>query len=441
MTCVRALFLAATILACACLQLPGSGQTPDPPPDDLRLVIILSRHGVRTPIASETRGNHYNAEPWPAWPVPPGVLTPHGVTLLQQMGGYYRLHYRSLLGTSGCSAIFAYADQQQRTIASAQAVLAGLAPGCNSPVQTIHGSSAPSLPERGAAQKDLDPLFNADAFSDIADRARLAAAITGQVGGDPVRLSSAWHAQLVEMENILRGPAPPAGLRSLPSGTSSIAPDTGSELVSIQSPVATAADFAENLLLQYAEGLPQVGWGRVDRATLDRLMALNTAYHSLILETPDFAHIGASDMAAHIDATLRQAVSGAPVKGAFGSPSTHLVLLMGHDSNLTWMAGLLHLHWLLPEGAQDATPPGSALVFELYRSGDSYSVRTRVVSQTLDQMRHAVVLTDAAARNPHAPEIAPVFVPGCSTAAAGYSCTAAAFHEALNRAIDPRFVR
>src|SRR5882762_4292268 len=49
--------------------------------DELRLVIVVSRHGIRAPIESETRGNRFNKKQWPTWPVAPGVLTPHGAAV------------------------------------------------------------------------------------------------------------------------------------------------------------------------------------------------------------------------------------------------------------------------------------------------------------------------------------------------------------------------
>ncbi|WP_433966330.1 GlsB/YeaQ/YmgE family stress response membrane protein [Tunturiibacter gelidiferens] len=45
------------------------------------------RHGVRAPIESETRSGAYNAQPWPAWPTEPGVLTPHGAQALRLLTG------------------------------------------------------------------------------------------------------------------------------------------------------------------------------------------------------------------------------------------------------------------------------------------------------------------------------------------------------------------
>jgi Histidine acid phosphatase. len=211
-----------------------------------------------------------------------------------------------------------------------------------------------------------------------------------------------------------------------------------SDMVVIDGPVSKGADFAENFLLQYTEGLPmtQVGWGRVSRAELNALMTMNTSYHDYVLRTPYFAQIGASDLASHLGATLEQAADGRPVNGAIGSPQTRFLLLLGHDSNLTWLGGLLHLNWLLPNSPLNATPPGSALVFELHRNATTnrFYLKLYMMSQTLDQMRSKTPLTSG-----HGPSIATIFVPGCSTDATN-RCPLDQFQKLIQSTINKSFV-
>jgi 4-phytase/acid phosphatase len=61
--------------------------------DELIATVIVSRHGVRSPIAARTPLAAIAADPWPAWPVPPGDLTPRGAELARLLGVYYRDHY------------------------------------------------------------------------------------------------------------------------------------------------------------------------------------------------------------------------------------------------------------------------------------------------------------------------------------------------------------
>jgi 4-phytase/acid phosphatase len=107
---------------------------------------------------------------------------------------------------------------------------------------------------------------------------------------------------------------------------------------------------------------------------------------------------------------------------------------VGHDTNIVSTAGALGIDWVL-DGRVDDTPPGGALIFELWRSradGKPF-VRLNYTAQTLEQMRKAETLTPA---NP--PAEAPIFVPGCS--GQDLSCTWEGFSAAMRQAIDPAYV-
>ena len=43
---------------------------------DLQLVVVLSRHGVRSPLTKQADLGKYSAAPWPKWDVPP-AFRPH----------------------------------------------------------------------------------------------------------------------------------------------------------------------------------------------------------------------------------------------------------------------------------------------------------------------------------------------------------------------------
>lgn len=401
--------------------------------DELRMVIVVSRHGVRAPIESETRSSRYNTQPWPTWPVAPGVLTPNGATLMTHMGSFYKQRYADLFrDQQNCSTwIYAAANRTERTVSSAQAVLKGLAPDCPIKVH-VHDTSS------------LDPLFEAAAFSSVANHEELAAAIRGRLGGDPQWWPSAYQRPLEDMQQILLncGNSSPCGNSStkkkLLDDASAVKAAKISDMVVIDGPVSKGADFAENFLLQYTEGFPmaQVGWGRVSRPELNALMTMNTSYHDYVLRTPYFAQIGASDLASHIGATLQQAADEKAVSGAIGTPGTRFLLLLGHDSNLTWLGGLLHLNWLLPDQPLNATPPGSALVFELHRNANTnrFYLQVYLMSQTLDQMRYKTPLTSA-----HGPSIATIFVPSCSTDATN-RCPLDQFQKLIQSAVNQSFV-
>jgi 4-phytase/acid phosphatase len=130
-----------------------------------------------------------------------------------------------------------------------------------------------------------------------------------------------------------------------------------------------------------------------------------------------------------------QAATGNAMKGALGNPATKAIVLTGSNTNITGLAGLFHLDWLLPGYEADVCGPGGALVFELRQSQSTgeYIVRASYVSQTLDQLRNQTALTLAAP-----PPSAPVFIPGCSVDNANFDCPLGTFVTIANHVIDPQ---
>jgi 4-phytase/acid phosphatase len=396
--------------------------------DQIQAVIVLARHGVRAPIESETRSGAYNAQPWPTWSVAPGVLTPHGAEALKLFGAYYRSRYPSLLQHLSCvqPGIYVEANTTQRTIASAHAMASGLAPECSIDVHYRSNAS--------------NPLFGSSTSSFV-DHQQLMDATLGRMANQPEWFVNAFDRPLGKIHHVLAD-CSGAGCDISKPDFRTVTADHGVASprdARTNNPVALGADFAENFLLEYTDGLPmdQVGWGRVNREDLNDLMEMNTRYHDFMLRTPYGAQVAASDLAAHLRDTIIGVASGVAVAGQLGTPQDHFFLLDGHDSNLSWLGGLLRLDWLLPDQTFNATPPGGALVFEVHYSSVSHlhTVQVFFISQTLDQMRFLRPLTDD-----EQPSIAPVIVPACSGPAPAYACSVEGFAHAVTTAIDPRFI-
>ena len=127
---------------------------PTPPGWQIERAVLLSRHGVRSPTATNEQLDRYSATAWPTWPVEPGFLSPRGEELMRLMGGYYRVLYggRGLVQADDCptaGTVAAWTDLAQRTRTSGAAILAGMYPRCA------------NLPLRNQANFTLpDPLFH-----------------------------------------------------------------------------------------------------------------------------------------------------------------------------------------------------------------------------------------------------------------------------------------
>ena len=267
----------------------------DNSPKELKFVVYLSRHGVRSPTGLPAEYNPYSLAPWPAWDVPPGYLTAHGYKLMKLFGAYDRMELakEGLLSPSGCedaSKISFYADSDERTRETGKAIAEGLLPGCPVPVKF--------LPEG-----TNDPLFHyhpTPAQLGATTPIQAAAAIAGRMGGNPANLAEAYRPQLKALDKILAtcGTASPSQSKriSLFDVPATLAPGSGGHVAELRSPLNTASTLVENLLLEYTEGMDasKVGWGCVDDGKLRSLMALHTAATDFTERTTIMAQIGAS---------------------------------------------------------------------------------------------------------------------------------------------------
>jgi 4-phytase / acid phosphatase len=395
----------------------------------LQFVVYLSRHGVRSPTGKPDKYNPYSSSPWPEWSVQPGYLTAHGFELMKLFGAYDRreLAADGLLAAQGCADaahVSIVADSDQRTRETGKAIAEGMFPGCAVAVQ--------AQPEGSE-----DPLFHAlHGGVSQADRALGAAAIAGRIGGDAGNLTEAYRPQLQALDRLLSGcatdPASNKSRTSLFDIPATLAARSGDHPAALRGPITVASTLSENLLLEYTEGMKgaDLGWGCVDEAQLRFVLQLHTAAADFSERTPAIARLYSANLLPAISKALEQSATGKAVPGAPGKPGDKVLFLAGHDTNIATVAGTLGLTWII-DGSRDATPPGGALVFELWRSpGDGkFSVRVYYTAQTLDQMREARTLT---LDTP--PPRATVFVPGCSSS--DQSCTLEAFSALVHRSVD-----
>jgi 4-phytase/acid phosphatase len=407
----------AALLCCLVISSACLGQAPSEGDDEVRAVIVVARHGVRAPIESEIRGSFYNGQPWPAWPAAEGVLTEHGTEAMKLMADFYHRRYPALFPQS-CddSGIYVESTTAQRAIASAKAVLTVLAPRCSVEIHTGQQKEQPS-PFRSTMK---------------VDRQRLTDAWEGRIGNHPEWFVKSFSVPLAEMHHVLVDCSgkdcdlTKPDFRTINMESGLLRPRNPR----FDTPVTLGADFAEHFLLEYTEGMPMedVGWGRVSRETLDRLMEMNTRSHDFNARTPYGAEVSASILASRIRDTVVAASDGRSNSGSLGQPGDHFFYLSAHDGNVASLGSLLRLDWLVQDQALNATPPGGAMVFELHRNriSGAHTIRTLFISQTLDQLRYLRPL-----KGGEQPSISNIFVPGCSGAGPNYECTIEGFSKVV----------
>jgi 4-phytase/acid phosphatase len=384
-----------TAIALALLAMPAAAASASPMVIDSE--VLLLRHGVRPPTHEPALPPAIAPLPWPAWPVAPGNLTPHGAAAIALLAAYDRQTFAldGLLPATGCpSGVTIYADVDQRTKATGAAFAAAFAPGCHLKVAHAQGASDPLF----SPLDTHDPQFDVNR----AKQAMLAAA-----GGDVADVVQS-HLSLFRALQAVLDPGGEA-LLALPSKISAENPN---QLPKLSGPLAEGASGAEDILLEYLDGKPlsDVGWGRVTPAEIPALLTLHPLAYTITARPAYIADRTAAPLAARILAAL--------------TGSQKFTLLVGHDTNQAELAGMLGLHWSIGGYPPDDPPPGGGILF--VRAHDPATGKTYVTAtyqvQTMDQIRNLAKLSP---QNP--PALQPLAIPGCGKNAAPTACPFATF--------------
>ncbi len=411
---------------------PAAAQLlPIPPGWQMERAILLSRHGVRSPIKTNEEMDRYAATPWPAWPVPPGFLTPHGAELMRLMGRYYRVLYggRGLMEASICpprNTVIAWTDVDQRTRLTGAALLNGMYPGCANPL--LRNQDDSTVP---------DPLFHPQPTPSCPmDAASNRVAVLARIGGNFDSVLREYAPQLTAMQAVLcpSGQAPAGRACGLPTEPPAVAAGSDGR-VRISGPIGIGSSAAETFLMESAEGLPvsQVAWGRLSGdAELEKLLEIHRLEFDLAQKTLPIARQHGSNLVAQIVASLQNGHNFPGIQSL--AEPVRLGLLVGHDTNLANVSRLLNVGWRIPGFQADEPTPGGALAFELLRAprtGQRY-VRLAYYAQTLEQMRKASVLDFE-----RPPGMVAVELPACASDAVEKACPLERFVAIANEAIDP----
>lgn len=345
--------------------------------DDGKLlkVVALSRHGVRAPTQHEKTLDSWTQKTWPAWPVAKGELTPRGARLVTAMWTNMRAKFdaEDLLPKNECPAktsVFARADTDERTRATARALLDGLAPGCDLGYAVLDA--------------EVDPLFHPVKaglyrFNPVA----VATDVLSMTDGGLEDLNEDFAGSLALMNQIVGPPSPnlcarftlsPNCLLSELPNAISVAPD--GKNIRLVGGLAIASSIAEIFLLEYGEW-PEVnaGWGQVNASALSQLMPVHAKIFDVVNRAPTVAWARGSSLLTEIAAAL---------KGDHADPRCNeakFVVFVGHDTNIANVGGLLGLNWRFSGYPENGIPPASVILFELWEINGKRVVRTKAYAQ------------------------------------------------------------
>jgi 4-phytase/acid phosphatase len=395
-TVLRAIAVLALAGLCTCAT------RPDPVPGGLKVerVVMLMRHGIRPPTKALVTPPGVASEDWPDWSTPWGELTSHGYQAIVRLAGYDRAVWTKdgMLPADHCPGageVVVWSDSDQRTIRTGDAMVEGLFNGCN----IVNGH----LPQ-GQTDRLFSPLGDANAM----DAAAALAAVTAEVG--PVMAVQRAHGKEWDaLQRVLGCCAPPicaeAGLAAgcrLADLPSTLVFDAGDSRPKLTGPLGYGPTAAQVLMLEYVEGRPmnEVGWGRAGPADIETIMTIHSLKGDLVQHPFFVGARGASPLARRMLAALESGEANA----------ARLTILVGHDTNIVDLSGLLRFNWKMDSYPANNPPPGGGVGFELLRSPDGRRfVRTFYRAQTMDQMRN---LTALGLETPASRQV--LKIPGCS---------------------------
>ncbi|KOB52039.1 Glucose-1-phosphatase [Operophtera brumata] len=335
---------------------------------ELKQVLILSRHNVRTPFADNLQSLSPNV--WPKWEDAPGELTKKGALLEGYHGQYFSqwLDQQQLI-PEGCpeqNSVFVHTNTIQRTKDTAMAFLDAAFHNCSIPVDYEN-------------ILEMDPIFYPDAHNTEAVKQQIISEISKKLNETDLkdvylelnRIANLKDSQICKEQSYC----------DLVNDTGDIVYKVGEEPV-ISGPLYIAFSMVDAFLMGYYEGLPEedIAWGEIKTDEQWNLLikAVN-ARQDIRFNLPKSSKELAKPLVQYIKEML--------------SSNKTLTLLVGHDFNLHSVIAALGFKLFKLPGQLENSPIGAKLVFQRWSDGVNDFLRVEYVYQSLPQIRNAQQLS------------------------------------------------
>jgi 4-phytase/acid phosphatase len=355
------------------------------PPGQLERVVILSRHGVRSPTHDGAALQSFRKPTTPPWPdfgvQHPADLTLKGASLMQRMGYYYRERWRTALFKDACpNWAFFWADRDERTLMTARALVGGLAGGaCDLRVQEM---IAPRLPLGPTDTEATDPIFH--------PTRALPACKPPAAENPPV--SKEYVGLVQEVVQCCSEKPGPGNLcqKMDPPRTSCDLQNLLDDKNTQDQAYDFIQSFGEILLFEYAQeykgdhfafGNPQ--YPPVENGKWTNLLKIHAYLFNQRQRNRSVALPQGANLLYHMAYAIK---NGAPLipPSTVGAPSK-FVVYVGHDTNIANVAGLLGLEWKIY--SENDVAPGAALAFEVRRYESREYVYPVMLAQSPESLR------------------------------------------------------
>jgi len=400
----------------------------------LQKVVIVSRHGVSVPTVPPAELDSWSSRPWPAWNEPMGSLTARGAQLVKLLGQYHRSYLvaEQAIPEQGCpprGSVYVYADLDERTKATAQALLDGMVPGCG-----IAYRSKPDAAVDGLFHPAAAGVCRIDA---MAAQTGILQRVAGDLNSVPPDFKAPFDALQAGMDCckpalcVAFGRPEGCKLAALPTALSPLPNGKGIDWLGA---LGFASAATEIILLEYAEGMDasQVAWGRLNPAQMLQTFRLRTEAFDLMERTPYLARRQGSALLMRAAAAVTGGRSSGLGAVEDAVRDAKFIAFVGHDTNIANLAGIMDVTWTQVGYQRNQTPPAGALVFEVRLGSDKKQrVYTSYVAQSLEQMRKLTPLTLEAP-----PLRTPLRLRACSAATPGFPCLIDEFAVVMRNALD-----
>lgn len=351
-------------------------------------IVALSRHGVRSPTQPAKVLAEWSQKTWPDWPVPAGDLTPRGARLITAMWEDMRqkMSEWAMLPEKSCprpGEVYVRADVDERTRATAAALLEGLAPDCQLGYAVVEGKVDPLFHPLKAGLYKFNPIAAVTDVLTMTDggldglQEQFSGLLTllGEITGAPsptfcTKFSGTSNCQIADLPNAI-----------------SVSPN-GAD-IHLVGALSIASSLAEIFLLEYAQwpGVP-AGWGQINATTLGQILPIHSKIFDVINRAPVIAWAKGSALLTEMTAALTDTHYDQRCNEA------RLVVFVGHDTNIANIGGLLGVTWRASGYPANGIPPGSVMFLELWERNGKKQVVVRFYAQPPAAL-HAAFKDDA----------------------------------------------
>lgn len=333
-------------------------------------VVILSRHGIRTPLEN-TIAFLEKSSPfkWPIWDHAYGYLTTRGAVLETFFGHYLSqwLEQRNIKLSPENPDIYVYANSLQRTVATAQFLVGGAYAGYDIPVH--HKYTIEKMdPIFDPSVQDDSPEIKQKVLKDINDADKAASIFKN--------LAPAYQivSDILDYKNSQLYSELKCDFADIPYELHFVK----NEEPELHGPLAIGICAVDAFLLQYYSAFPkeQIAWGRItSQEQWQQIIQIRNHYINLVFHSKTIARSISKLLINKIDDLIH-------------SQSHKVNLLVGHDSTIAALLGALDFaEYQLPNQFEN-TPIGGMVIFQRYRhlpSGE-YFFKAEYVYQSFDQL-------------------------------------------------------